>query len=638
MSAISGYWRTGEGPSPAKACAQMASAQRVYGPHDRSVRSLASVAFGRNLYRLVPEDIFDHQPLLGAGGRYLLTADVRIDNRAELSAKLGIERAAEVCISDADLLLAAWEHWNEAALKQVIGDFALAVWDTDERTLMLARSPLSMKPLHYHIGRDFVAFASMPSGLHALESIPQALNFGHAAAIAAGVPPLDSSTIFETVSRVEHGHVVHFDGGHARSRRYFEITRAELRFPKRSDYADALRDKLEQAVNAQLRHFDGRVACHLSAGRDSSAVAATAARLLQLNGERLPVYTAAPRLGFPGLTLPKKLADESELAAATASIHPNMDHLVCRPRRGRAFADLDAIHLLNQTPLLNISNLMWWDQINQEARQGGASVMLTGGVGNYALSAGGEGHLVDLLREQGIISWWRVARRLAGFSVPRWRTIGSNSLGPHLPQSLYARILQATGRNGGGYDIAPILRSQFRKEMKLRLRNSHFEIRPPKDYFAYRREMLFTRNHPDKLSLARWGIDMRDPTADARLIEFCFSLPVDELTSAESARPAFDSAFSDRIPRAVLTSRFRGYQTADWHEIITKEEVATEFERYKTNSLVMALFDFKYIDHLIEKWPNAGWENRPQLYLYRNSLLNALSLANFIAVTFDEKR
>ena len=57
----------------------MLAAQTAFGPHDQAIRSVDRLAFGRNLFRFLPEDAFDSQPLRGGGGRFMLTADVRID-------------------------------------------------------------------------------------------------------------------------------------------------------------------------------------------------------------------------------------------------------------------------------------------------------------------------------------------------------------------------------------------------------------------------------------------------------------------------------------------------------------------------------------------------------------------------------
>src|SRR5205085_8444659 len=99
------------------------------------------------------------------------------------------------------------------------------------------------------------------------------------------------------------------------ARRHYRPRFAACRLASAGEYAEALREKLDQAVAAQLRGIGGGVAAHLSAGWDSAAVAATAARLLAPEGGRVTAFTAAPRSGAEGLAPKGREADESAGAA-----------------------------------------------------------------------------------------------------------------------------------------------------------------------------------------------------------------------------------------------------------------------------------------------------------------------------------
>src|SRR5579859_2608535 len=155
MSGLAGFWRFDGRPDAAEKCARMLSAQEVYGPDAGAQWSNGDIALGRRLMRILPEDAYDRQPLIGAGGRFVLIADVRLDNRGELAESLGIRQATT--LSDAAILLAAYEKWEEECLGRLVGDYAFAVWDAQKRRLLLARDPLGWRPLHYHRGKGFFA-------------------------------------------------------------------------------------------------------------------------------------------------------------------------------------------------------------------------------------------------------------------------------------------------------------------------------------------------------------------------------------------------------------------------------------------------------------------------------------------------
>lgn len=63
----------------------MLDAQSIYGDFRIRCWSEMQIALGRRLARLLPEDIYGEQPLIGAGGDYVIVADARIDNRDELA-------------------------------------------------------------------------------------------------------------------------------------------------------------------------------------------------------------------------------------------------------------------------------------------------------------------------------------------------------------------------------------------------------------------------------------------------------------------------------------------------------------------------------------------------------------------------
>lgn len=167
-----------------------------------------------------------------------------------------------------------------------------------------------------------------------------------------------------------------------------------------------MRAELERAVAAQLRRRDGAIACQLSSGRDSSAVATTAARILSGTSEKLIALTGAPREGFSGPALGSRLADESHLAALTANAHPNMSHFVCRSEWRPVGPDLRRATNVHFGPLLNPAGLNWSSQVEKQACASGASVLLIGSTGNFSISAGGQSHLVDLLTGNGFGPWW----------------------------------------------------------------------------------------------------------------------------------------------------------------------------------------------------------------------------------------
>src|ERR1700733_7051482 len=108
MSAIAGFLRS-EGPFDAGlACATMLAAQSIYGPHDLAQWDGGDIAFGRRLFRLLPEDSFARQPLQSDSGQ-VQVGDLSLENGRELLGQLGIPLGLGAKLADSAILLAAWE-------------------------------------------------------------------------------------------------------------------------------------------------------------------------------------------------------------------------------------------------------------------------------------------------------------------------------------------------------------------------------------------------------------------------------------------------------------------------------------------------------------------------------------------------
>ena len=90
MSAICGLIQLDKMPNAARRCKIVNAALEPYGHHAQGMWDGLHAALGSRLTRVLPEDQYDHQPLQGGNGRFVLVADVRLDNRAELGHKLNI--------------------------------------------------------------------------------------------------------------------------------------------------------------------------------------------------------------------------------------------------------------------------------------------------------------------------------------------------------------------------------------------------------------------------------------------------------------------------------------------------------------------------------------------------------------------
>ena len=233
--------------------------------------------------------------LLGVRDVISLVADVRLDNRDELTDALRIPAPQARTLCDAAILLAAVERWDESCLERLVGDYAFAAWDGVRQRLLLARDPLGHRPLHYHRGNNFFAFASMPKGLHALPEVPYAADEERVAEFLVLMPETGPQSFFLGIERVEPGHLSPSRQNGLATRRHWQPSRRRIALPRPEDYSEALRDLLDKAVSCRLRGT-GDVGAYLSGGLDSGAVVShcsAAVGAIRSAGDRL--YRCAAR-------------------------------------------------------------------------------------------------------------------------------------------------------------------------------------------------------------------------------------------------------------------------------------------------------------------------------------------------------
>lgn len=156
MCGLTGYWRP-HNPSPEESlpqtAARMAVALRYRGPDEAGTWAdvAAGLALGHCRLAIVDLSPAGHQPMASANGRFVTAFNGEIYNHLELRAApqgLGAEPVWRGH-SDTEILLARFDHWGvEATLQRSVGMFAMAVWDEQSHTLVLARDRFGEKPIY----------------------------------------------------------------------------------------------------------------------------------------------------------------------------------------------------------------------------------------------------------------------------------------------------------------------------------------------------------------------------------------------------------------------------------------------------------------------------------------------------------
>lgn len=272
------------------------------GPDDGGVwcDSEQRIGFGHRRLAIVDLSPAGHQPMLSVSHRYVIAFNGEIYNHLDIRTALETQVQAPTWRghSDTETLLAGIEAWGlEATLKKAIGMFAIALWDTQTKTLTLARDRMGEKPLYYGwqgLGASRVFLFG--SELKALKAHP------------AFVPEIDRGaiclllrhnyipapySIYQGIAKLEAGCLlsVSLAQPEAKIWKYWDaVEQAHAGVAKPftgspSDSVDALEVLAKDAVRQQMM-ADVPLGAFLSGGIDSSTVVA----LMQAQSSR-PVKT-----------------------------------------------------------------------------------------------------------------------------------------------------------------------------------------------------------------------------------------------------------------------------------------------------------------------------------------------------------
>ena len=571
-----------------------------------------------------------------AGGHSIIAAfDGRLDNRSEL---LGLLREDNVSPSanNGDLAILAYARWGEEFPARLIGDFACAIWDGATRTLLLARDAIGARPLFYWHDRDCIFFATEPRGLFAQPTIPKAIDEEWVARALAAVPQQQGAGFYRGIARVMQGHGVRVTREGARQWRHWQPEAlAPIRYACDADYADGLRAVLDTAVRDRIAGHAG-VGGHLSAGLDSSSVIAAAARQLHLRGQRLTAFTATPGSEIDPTYYPGRLVDEGPLAALTAAAFPNIDHVRISTLASPLFDAVDRASFALDAPVWAPLNHIWLDAIGDEARRRGLSVLLTGQMGNMTISYDGSGWLLDLCRQR---RWGEVIRQFRA-QVRRgatWRTLIDRYLVTQLPGPVRTQLRSLRGKRETTLHAISLIRPEFAARLNL-LEEARDLVgnlgKVDRGDTDIRVLMLQTVDLAmfGRAAKRMFGIEVLDPTADRRLIEYCLAIPQEQFLLNGEKRALIRRAMTNVLPPAVLSEPRRGLQTADWHVSMgaAREEIAREIERLSHSPLASEALDLPRMRRMVENWPSSGWSSGEVRYPYGTALSHGLAIGRFI--------
>ncbi len=524
------------------------------------------------MLRTTPESQQEQQPLTCPDKNLVIVWDGRLDNREELRHELSAVGAVLRDTTDAELALQAYACWGEDSPKRMLGDFAFAVWDEKRKQLFCARDHMGARPFHYTHNDRFFAFASEDEALTNLPGltkkpnveriayhlVPTFLGFDYLKSWFEDVRLLGAA---QAMTVTEHG-----------IRKGSTFWKLEL--GEESSYASdeacqkAFLDVFGEAVRCRMR-CTGDIAAMMSGGMDSAAISAMAKRILsELPGTSFHTYSAIA-------DQPEECVESRCILGLTENLGECAHYLGVPSFTGMLdVQDLIDTAWSNAHPVDN--SIMLPSMMCRAAGRSGHRVLLTGVSGDLVAYVP-PGYIARLLRHG---SWRRAWRECKAASrnntylrgTRPLKLLWQNAKGAYIPRGIRQFVQKLRGSTATPPLQGTLVNRDFAKRIRLEARMLEGRSQAGLSLMELQEMHLKVLSPPHGITCGlsaydrvagQHGVELRDPWADRRVIEFFVRLPqkyrICDGWTKHIVRTAFGLALPSQVAWRV------GKEHLGWH-------------------------------------------------------------------------
>ena len=519
------------------------------------------------------------QPLANERGTLWVTFNGEIFNYIELRDELIAHGHQFRTRSDTEVIVHAYEQWGADAFRRFNGQWAVGLWDTERRELILARDPFGVRPLYVTEFAGRLSFASEVKALFAADpALPRRLDPAGLDALFTFWTPVAPQTVFAGIEEIEPGTVRVYGVDSVRRVRSYDPG-----FPVAGDEftgsldaaAEEVRAALEQATSLRMLRADVPVGSYLSGGLDSSLIASLG---LRAKGSHFATFS---------LRFEDAEYDETVYQRLMAERLGSDHHEVVVSRRDIARVFPEVIRH-TERPVLRTAPAPLY-LLSKLVHDAGIKVVLTG-EGADEMFAG-----YDLFREAKVRRFW--AAQPGSQRRPRLL----ERLYPYLERSpvaqravarqFFGRGLERAGEAGFGHEPrwagATALKRLFSSEVRDQLagrdaRAALLAALPrefrhwsslAQDQFLEVQTLLsgyLLSSQGDRMLMAH-SVEGRFPFLDRRVAALAESLPAAYKLRVLDEKHVLKRAAADLVPAAILARPKQPYRAPDALSFATDE-------------------------------------------------------------------
>lgn len=290
--------------------------------------------------------------------------------------------------SDTEVILHLYEDKGINCLKELNGQFAFAIWDSNNRTLFLARDRVGILPLYYTIQNQRLYFASEIKAIFTNKEIHRALDSESLDQVFTFWTTLPGKTVFNNIKELPPAHYMLISPNEIKYDKYWDLNFANNKETVNrlsADLVNEISELMMDAVRIRLR-ADVPVGTYLSGGIDSSALTETVKK--NFNNE----------LRSFGIRFENKDYDEGKFQNEMVE-YLNINHSEIIARNEDIGANLEEVLWHSEKPLLRTGPIPLY-LLSKLVNQSGYKVVLTGEGADEVFGG------YDIFKEAKIRDFW----------------------------------------------------------------------------------------------------------------------------------------------------------------------------------------------------------------------------------------
>jgi asparagine synthase (glutamine-hydrolysing) len=589
MCGIAGIVSLDGRPVAASDVDRMCNAIVHRGPDDHGAFVRADVGLG--MRRLSIIDLHTgQQPISNEDGSVWVVFNGEIYNYQPLRELLLARGHKLATHSDTEVLVHLYEEYGVRLVDHLRGMFAFALWDANNKQLLLGRDRLGIKPLYYaDLGGQFV-FASELKSILQLD-VDRQFDWNAVNHLFLTLTTPASQSVIRGIHKLEPAHVLTVGPNHPRRiSRYWEVAFEPNRSTPEHALVDELRSRIDESVRMHMIS-DVPLGAFLSGGLDSSSVVAHMA-----GHSSRPVKTFS--IGFN-----ESAFNELPYARVIAERFSTDHH--------ERIVGMDALDLLE--------DITW----HLDEPFGDASAIPT-----FLVSRAAAEHVKVVLSGDGGdelfagYDKYRVEQHERRYSrLPRFARKALRRIGTSLPEGAKGRnfMLHHSAAGWDRYlDAGAFFRAQQRQQLFHRdvlasmndadpVRDARARLNRHEGHWLSAAQDLDLHNYlpldvltkVDRMSMAH-SLEVRVPLLDHKLVEFAATIPPELHLDAAGGKRMFKKAMRGILPNAVIDRPKRGFAVPLEFWFRGEMEGFARGVLLSRRSVERNIFDSRYVERLLD--------------------------------------